>query len=92
MFWEEGKGWRKSMAKEVIQQKDKVGKNTWVSAPPPYKEGGQYPQVTGMVEIKGEIQMNENSGVPQMFTPMGERERERQGFEMDCYGGLREML
>lgn len=106
MFKEEGTGLLKSMktAREMLKRDDKAteGKE-WVTKPPPYSNG-QFPMVTGRVEISGEVELTEgregavspgSTGAPTHSTERRKRTTEKNPSSeevFNCYEGLRETL
>lgn len=108
MFKEERVGLLQSMktAREVLKKNDNTSKEKteWGTSPPPYSDG-QFPMITGHVEIKGEVEVTEEKeGIttpratcaPSHSTEQGKKRTmkhigtKEEGF--DCYSGLRKAL
>lgn len=108
MFKEEGVGLLQSMktARETLKKDDEAnkGKAEWVAKPPPYSNG-QFPMITGHMEIKGEVEMTEEREeavtpgaicAPSHSTDKGKtrsvKDTRTEEDSFNCYGGLGKAL
>lgn len=107
MFKEEGMGLLRSMktAREMLKKnyKENEEKGDWENKPPPYSHG-QFPMITGNMEIRGTVEVTEEEGActpgaecaPSHSTGRGPTKTKRhtrieeEGF--NCYGGLMKTL
>ena len=85
LFEEEGERWRplQRVARKIITKKEEAQPLPLKLEPPPYKPTKMYPLLTGNVEIKGEVTLDE-----------GDNKCNTQGnrgapIHMDCYEGIR---
>jgi hypothetical protein len=85
LFEEEGERWRalQRVARKIITKKEEAQPLPLKLEPPPYKPTKMYPLLTGNVEIKGEVTLDEGDN------KCNTQGRRGAPIHMDCYEGIR---
>ena len=85
LFEEEGERWRalQRVARKIITKQEEAQPLPLKLEPPPYKPTKMYPLLTGNVEIKGEVTLEEGDN------KCNTQGRRGAPIHMDCYEGIR---